>query len=117
MRISLLLALFLFFLSENTSAQAYLSERAFQDQLVKDEITRAYITPVKIVWQSDNQDNQVKNPEVLLTKFDGQLTTSGEGMCVLRSDDEAQASILLDFGKEIYGGIEIAAAIRGEKTR
>ena len=78
-------------------------------------ITRAYVTPVKIVWQSDNQNNLVQNSQVLLTPFDGQLTTSGKGMCVLKSDDDKTASILLDFGKEIYGGIEIAAAIRGDK--
>ena len=63
-------------------------EKTFQGQLVKDEITRTYLTPVKIIWQSDSKNNQVKNMEVLLTKFDGQLSTSGAGMCVLRSDDD-----------------------------
>lgn len=115
MKFCLFLIVFLFLLPDNTPAQEYLSERIFQDQLVKDEITRAYITPVKVVWQSDNKNNQVKNTEVLLTGFDGQLTTSGKGLCILKSDDEVQASVLLDFGKELYGGIEIAAGIRGEK--
>ena len=96
-------------------AEEYLPKRAFQEQLVKDEITRVYLTPTEIIWQSDNKNIQVQNSEVLLTQFDGQLTTSGEGICLLRSDDEVEASILLDFGKEIYGGIEIAAAIRGDK--
>ncbi len=116
MKIRLLFILFLFLLSENVPAQKYLSERIFQGQFVEDEITRAYITPVKIVWQSDNKNKQVKNSEVLLTQFNGQLSTSGEGMCLLRSDNETQASILLDFGKELYGGIEIAAAIRADKN-
>ncbi|MEA4980322.1 MAG: alpha-L-rhamnosidase C-terminal domain-containing protein, partial [Petrimonas sp.] len=61
------------------------------------------------------EGKQVTNSEVLLTRFDGQLSTSGAGMCMLRSDDDKQASVLLDFGTELYGGIEIAAAIRGEK--
>ncbi|WP_298649953.1 alpha-L-rhamnosidase C-terminal domain-containing protein [uncultured Proteiniphilum sp.] len=107
----LLLALFV----ENVPAQKNALDKNFENNLTKDEITRAYVTPVKIIWQSDNKNNQVKNTEVLLTKFDGQLSTSGEGMCILRSDDDVQASVLLDFGKELYGGIEIAAAIRGEK--
>ncbi|MEA4948372.1 MAG: alpha-L-rhamnosidase, partial [Petrimonas sp.] len=81
----------------------------------KDEITRSHVTPVKIIWQSDTEGKQVTNSEVLLTRFDGQLSTSGAGMCMLRSDDDKQASVLLDFGTELYGGIEIAAAIRGEK--
>lgn len=115
MKHSLLLVILFFLLVENTFAQTCLSERNFHGQLIKDEITRAYVTPVKITWQSDNQNNQVKNSEVLLTKFDGQLSTRGNGMCLIRSDDKKQASILLDFGKELYGGIEIAAAIRGNK--
>lgn len=88
---------------------------AFENRLQKDEITRSYVTPVKIIWQSDTEGKQVTNSEVLLTRFDGQLSTSSAGMCMLRSDDDKQASVLLDFGTELYGGIEIAAAIRGEK--
>ncbi len=104
------------FITGMVTAQTNLLEKNFENNLVKDEITRAYVTPVRIVWLSDNEGVQVKNPEVLLTPFDGQLTTSGEGMCRLRSDDEKQASFLLDFGVELYGGIEIAAAIRGDKN-
>lgn len=115
MRVCIFFTLFLFLLPEYISSQTYLSERAFKDQLTKDEINRVYITPSKIIWQSDSKQNQVKNAEILLTKFDGQLTTSSKEMCVLRSDNETEASILLDFGKEIYGGIEVAAAIRREK--
>ena len=96
-------------------AQKNVLTENFRNNLDKDEITRSYVTPVKVVWQSDNKNQQVKNPEVLLTQFDGQLSTSGAGMCVLQSDNEVQASVLLDFGTEIYGGIEIAAAIRAEK--
>ncbi len=116
MRHSLFIALFLLLFPGYMSGQTYLSEQAFQNRLVKDEITRAYLMPVEILWMSDEQGKQVKNPETLLIPFDGQLTTDGSGMCVLRSDDNVQASLLLDFGKEIYGGIEIAAAIRGEKN-
>ena len=105
-----------FLITENLSAQTYLNERSFSGQLFEDEITRAYLTPVKIIWHSDDQNMQVKNSDVLLNTFDGQLTTSGEGMCVLKSYDDKQASVLLDFGKEIYGGIEIAAGIRNDKN-
>ncbi|MFA6680633.1 MAG: alpha-L-rhamnosidase C-terminal domain-containing protein [Sphaerochaeta sp.] len=96
-------------------AQNNLLHDHFNNNLQKDEITRSYVTPIKIVWQSDHQDNQIKNAKALLTKFDGQLSTSGAGMCMLKSDDDKQAAILLDFGTELYGGIEIAGAIRGEK--
>ncbi|MDR1743285.1 MAG: alpha-L-rhamnosidase [Dysgonamonadaceae bacterium] len=112
------LFVYLFFLSlfsGNTYAQKNVLHDNFKDNLEKDDITRSYVTPVKIIWLSDNENRQVKNPKVLLTKFDGQLSTSGAGMCVLKSDNEKEASVLLDFGKELYGGVQIAAAIRGEK--
>lgn len=111
---NLLFCLF-FFSVGSLFSQNNVLKKNFENNLSKDEITRAYVTPTKVVWTSDEGSVQVKNPEVLLTKFDGQLTTSGAGMCVLRSDKEKQASVLLDFGKELYGGIEIAAAIRNEK--
>jgi hypothetical protein len=103
-------------ISGSVYAQKNVLQEHFKNNLLKDEITRSYVTPVKIVWQSDDQGNQIKNSEVLLTKFDGQLSTSGEGMCMLKSNDQKQASLLLDFGKELYGGIEVAAAIRGNKN-
>ena len=87
----------------------------FKNNLEQDEITRSYVNPVKIVWQSDNQNDFIKNSDVLLESFSGQLSTSGEGMCNLRSDSNNQASILLDYGTELYGGIQIAAGIRADK--
>ncbi|MDD4107303.1 MAG: alpha-L-rhamnosidase C-terminal domain-containing protein [Prolixibacteraceae bacterium] len=102
--------------SGNMYAQKNILHDQFRDHLQKDVITRSFVTPVKIVWQSDHQEKQVKNSALLLTKFDGQLSTGGEGICMLKSDDQKEAAILLDFGSELYGGIEIAAAIRSDKN-
>lgn len=102
-------------LTTHATAQSNILKNQFKQGLTQDVITRSYVTPVKILWQSDTEGKQVINPEVLLTGYEGQLSTSGAGMCVLRSDDNRQASILLDFGTELYGGIEISAAIRGVK--
>lgn len=115
MKIYILLIITLFFNNSILLAQEYLNEKAFNGELVEDEITRAYLAPANIVWLSDTQNIQVKNSNNLLSRFDGQLTTSGANMSTLRSDNEKLASILLDFGKEIYGGIEIAAGIRENK--
>ncbi len=109
------LLLFLLLGSFELLSQNNVLKNAFENRLHKDEITQSHVTPVKIVWSSDQTGKNVKNPEVLLKGFDGQLSTSGAGMCTLRSDEDRQASVLLDFGTELYGGIEIAAAIRGEK--
>ncbi|HBK32021.1 MAG TPA: alpha-L-rhamnosidase [Porphyromonadaceae bacterium] len=96
-------------------AQNNILRNNFDEQLQDDLISKSYVTPKKIVWLSDQDNKYVKNQDVLLSGFDGQLSTSGEGMCILRSDKDKQASILLDYGTELYGGIQIAAAIRGEK--
>lgn len=96
-------------------SQNNILKNAFENRLQKDDMTQSYVTPAKLVWSSDQTGEHVKNPEVLLKEFDGQLSTSGAGMCVMRSDTDKQASVLLDFGTELYGGLQLAAGIRGNK--
>ena len=86
-------------------SQNNILKNAFENRLQKDDMTQSYVTPAKLVWSSDQTGEHVKNPEVLLKEFDGQLSTSGAGMCVMRSDTDKQASVLLDFGTELYGGL------------
>lgn len=106
---------FLLLIAGSTSAQSNVLKSNFEGKLTEDKITRSFITPSKIIYQSENNnDSYVKESQVLLSGFDGQLSTDGSGMCVLRTSNNQQASIMLDFGHELYGGIEIAAAIRGE---
>lgn len=90
-------------------------KNSFKNNLEQDEITRSYVNPVRIIWQSGNGNDFIKNSDFLLKSFNGQLSTSGEGMCNLRSDSNNKASILLDYGTELYGGIQIAAGIRADK--
>ena len=71
----------------------------------EDKITRAYITPRKIVWTSGN--DAVKNPELLLQPNTGQNDIFGSGMCVLDSRGGKKASIILDFGRELHGGLSM----------
>lgn len=63
-KIGLIISLFFLFIFKSTYAQStsntidlqHLNDKVFNGQLVKDEITRAYITPFKIIWQSDYQN-------------------------------------------------------------
>ena len=71
----------------------------------QDKITRAYITPRRIVWTSGDQ--AVKNPDLLLKPNTGQTDIFGSGMCVLDSRDGKKASIILDFGRELHGGLSL----------
>lgn len=109
--------LFLILTTGTLLSQNDVLKNNFGNNLVKDEITRSYVTPVQIIMQSKNSQNSyVQHAEVLLTEFDGQLSTSSTGVCVMKSGDGQQASILLDFGHEFYGSLEITAAIRSEKN-
>ena len=53
-------------------------KNSFKNNLEQDEITRSYVNPVRIIWQSDNGNDFIKNSDVLLKSFNGQLSTSGE---------------------------------------
>ena len=76
------------------------------------KITYSNISPTRIVWVSDSVGKYLINPDNLLKDFNGQISVSDTNYTTMHSTDNYQASILLDFGKEIYGGVKISSAIR-----
>ncbi len=76
------------------------------------KVTHTTVPPARIVWMSDNTGKFVSNPNHLFGTFSGQLSVSDTSYATLMSSDTHQASILLDFGKEMYGRIKIFSAIR-----
>ena len=66
-----------------------------------------YVTPTRIVLSS----GPVKGAEVLLQPYCGQVSTTEENIVVM----EKGGSVLLDFGKELQGGIEIVRTLGGSK--
>lgn len=76
------------------------------------KVTHTAVPPARIVWMSDNTGKFVSNPNNLLGTFSGQLSVSDTSYATMMSSDTHQASILLDFGKEMYGRIKIFSAIR-----
>ena len=76
------------------------------------KVTHTTVPPARIVWMSDNTGKFVSNPNNLLGTFSGQLSVSDTSYATMMSSDTHQASILLDFGKEMYGRIKIFSAIR-----
>lgn len=79
------------------------------------KVTHTAVPPARIVWMSDNTGKFVSNPNNLLGTFSGQLSVSDTSYATMMSSDTHQASILLDFGKEMYGRIKIFSAIRDYK--
>lgn len=81
----------------------------------EDKMTRAYITPRKVVWSTGEE--AVKKPELLLEPNTGQSDIFGSGMCQLDSRDGKKPSIILDFGRELHGGLSIhLSAVSPAKT-
>ena len=77
---------------------------------VVDRRIRSYVMPTRIVWTSANTaSSTVEHAETLLSKRYGQVPegefSKGSG-CVL-SNRGAAPAILLDFGREIHGGVQI----------
>lgn len=75
-----------------------------KNKFVIDKRVKAYVAPKRIVWESP--DGMVKNSECLLENSDGQISLDVPSTCDLISNDNC-ASILLDFGVELQGGIQI----------
>ncbi|MBQ8098793.1 MAG: alpha-L-rhamnosidase [Bacteroidaceae bacterium] len=70
-----------------------------------DKMTRAYITPKRIVWVSN--PTSVKDAFHLLEPNTGQADLENKNMCLLTSQKGDTASIILDFGREIHGGLKL----------
>ena len=67
--------------------------------------SRRYIYPKRVLWTSGN----VENSEVLLQEREMQISLDSSNPCIMRSADGQKASILLDYGVEIHGGIRLLA--------
>lgn len=64
-----------------------------------------YCLPKRLVWQQGN----VQAPELILTNSSGQVILNAPKVCRMENNG-IHASILLDFGKEIHGSIQLKVA-------
>lgn len=78
-------------------------------EAVADERKRVFLPPRKIVWESTGKDNEVRNSHVLMENRIKQISFREDKPCIL-SNRGAYASLLLDFGTELHGGVEISVA-------
>lgn len=75
----------------------------------RDTRIREYITPVRMVWL--NNEDLMKYTDYLFREGNGQADLVNSHICVMRSENGRYPSILLDFGKEIQGGIQIVTGM------
>ena len=73
---------------------------------------RDYLPPVRIVWMQGDISGQ----DNLLEPSDGQSEMSSRHLCRMKSSQGQQPAILLDFGREIHGGIRLVTGCLLRKT-
>jgi len=80
-------------------------------------LTTKYLTPKSIVWVSDDSGLSVQNAEAILQQGNGQADLNQGMYLTLISDAKSKPGIILDFGKEIQGGIEIVTTRKSARVR
>lgn len=102
-----------------TSIQAQLPPvfgEEYNNKVAHSDLVKTYITPQKIIWQSDDSGEFIKNAASLLNKGNGQVAVNDQNLCRFISTEGNKPGILLDYGKEIHGGVKISMGIRKSKT-
>ncbi|MDR1342852.1 MAG: alpha-L-rhamnosidase [Prevotellaceae bacterium] len=80
-----------------------------------DPLSRTYIAPQRIVWMSGD-GVRVKNPEALLKAGNGQAAMArGIEYCTLRSTETEKAAIILDYGRELHGGLQLVMGFGSDR--
>lgn len=91
-------------------------EKAGVSQVTPDSRVRAYVSPKSIFWKSTDDENLLRNANHLLSPNIGQaLLTSQQGFCILKSTKDEHPGILLDFGINLHGGIQLVTGMTGNK--
>ena len=79
-----------------------------------DPRVRRFVAPQRIVWQTEGE-NAPKNSQALLTLARGESALAGKPEVSMKHG----SAILLDFGRELHGGIQICRGMspRGKPVR
>ena len=77
----------------------------------KDSRAHVYLSPLKILWQSDPSGKYIQGAENLLKQGNSQAELINKDMVTLKSDDLTKPGILLDFGKELHGGLQLVTGM------
>jgi alpha-L-rhamnosidase len=76
-----------------------------------DTRVRSYLTATRVVWTSDTSGTHVKNAQRLLIPGTGQAELVNRSPSVLKSDARHTAAVLLDFGREINGSVQLVTGM------
>ena len=73
--------------------------------------TVAYLSPTRIVWQEAKDGATIQGIDNLLKPGNGQAELVQGSMCRIKNGEKGKASFLLDFGRELQGGIQIVTGM------
>jgi hypothetical protein len=90
--------------------------KEYEEKVMHSEMVKTYITPQKIVWKSDDTGAFIQNEKSLLKRGNGQVAVNEKELFRFISSEKNKPGILLDYGKEINGGVKISMGIRPSKT-
>lgn len=79
----------------------------------RDARVREYIVPVRMVWEQHTE--LMTGTDFLFCEGNGQPSLVNTNICVMKSVNGKKPSILLDFGKEIQGGIQVVTGMPASK--
>lgn len=85
------------------------SSAAKPDNRQLDTRVREYLSPVKILWTQNAE--LISNVDYLLREGNGQADLTNSHICVMKSTANEHPAILLDFGKELHGGLQIVTGM------
>lgn len=80
----------------------------------KDPRVRLYLAPQRILWQSDYKGKYIVDAKNLLKAGNGQAELVNKDLVTLQSDAATRPGILLDFGKELHGGLQVVTGMMKE---
>lgn len=83
--------------------------RVMEEETLKtsreDVRSRRFLLPRRVLWTNGN----VENCGALLEEREPQISLAAHEPCIMKNADGSRASVLLDYGVEIHGGIRILA--------
>ncbi len=88
---------------------------AYAGKTADDQLTRTFISPMRVVWKNaGNNGNLVQEEHWLLQPGNSQPVMGRKNMCKMVSTATDTPSILLDYGKELHGGLQL---VMGSSSR
>lgn len=100
--------LLLFLVSQIIIALPPVFGSEYEGKTQNDELTRTFISPQRVVWKfAGKNNNLVKDEQFLLLQGNSQSEMGKRNMCTVTSTLEDTAGLILDYGRELHGGLQL----------